>query len=108
MQKLPEAYERKRGDACAKRKRDRPDKRRKLILFQQWPAEWQHLNLLYCWWKVTWPLESTTLANLSLVAADSVNSMPKYKKYQNGPIELRTETMDLDQLLKATNTLLKL
>ncbi len=47
-------------------------------------------------------------ANLSLVAAVSVNSMPKYKKYQNGPIELRTKTLDLDKLPKATNTSLKL
>ena len=35
MQKLPEASDRNRGDAYAK-KRDRPDKRRKLILFQTW------------------------------------------------------------------------
>ena len=38
MQKLPEASDGKRGDAYVK-KRDFPDKRRKLILFQQWPAE---------------------------------------------------------------------
>ena len=46
--------------------------------------------------------------NLSLVAAVSVNSMPKYKKLWNGPIELRTETLDLDKIPKATNMLLKL
>ena len=34
MQKLPEASDKKRGDAGAK-KRDRPDKRRNLTLFQQ-------------------------------------------------------------------------
>ena len=34
MQKLPEAPDRKRGDAYAK-KRNRPDKRKNLILFQQ-------------------------------------------------------------------------
>ena len=44
MQKLPEASGRNRGDACAKKK-DRPDKRRNLILFQQRPAEYQHLDL---------------------------------------------------------------
>ena len=41
MQKLPEASNRKKGDACVKKKGP-PDKRRKLILFQQWPAEWKH------------------------------------------------------------------
>ena len=76
----------KRGDACVKKKGP-PDKRGKLILFQQWPAEWQHLPL---------------------VAAVSVNSMPKYKKLRNGPIELRTKTLDLGKLPKVTNTLLKL
>ena len=50
----------------------------------------------------------TTLANLSPVAAVSVNSMPQYKKYQNGLIELPSKTLDLDKLPKATNTLLKL
>ena len=34
--------------------------------------------------------------------------MPKYKKYQNGSIELRTKTLDLDKLPKTTNTSLKL
>ena len=43
MQKLPEAPEWKMGDAYVK-KRDRPDKRRNLTLFQQWPAEYQHLD----------------------------------------------------------------
>ena len=33
MQKLPEAPDRKRSDACAK-KRNRPDKRKNLVLFQ--------------------------------------------------------------------------
>ena len=32
MQKIPEASDRNRGDACAK-KRDHPDKRRNLISF---------------------------------------------------------------------------
>ena len=43
-----------------------------------------------------------------LVVAVSINSMPKYKKLQNGPIELQTKTLDLDKLPKATNILLKL
>ena len=47
-------------------------------------------------------------ANLSLVVAVLVNSMPKYKKLQNGPIELPTKTVDLDKLPKVTNTSLKL
>ena len=34
MQKLPEASNRKRNDACAK-KRNCPDKRKNLVLFQQ-------------------------------------------------------------------------
>ena len=34
MQKLPEASDRNRDDACAK-KRDHPDKRKNLMLFQQ-------------------------------------------------------------------------
>ena len=38
MQKLPEASDGKKDDACSKKK-DHPDKRRNLILFQQWPAE---------------------------------------------------------------------
>ena len=48
MQKLPEAPDRKKGDACAM-KRNRPGKRKNLVLFQQWPAEWQHLNLSCLW-----------------------------------------------------------
>ena len=39
MQKLPEAPDRKRSNACAKKK-NRPDNRKNLTLFQQWPAEW--------------------------------------------------------------------
>ena len=42
MQKLPEASDRKRGDARVK-KRGHSDKRKNLILFQQWPAEWNTL-----------------------------------------------------------------
>ena len=34
MQKLPEAPNRKRGGACTK-KRNHPDKRKNLVLFQQ-------------------------------------------------------------------------
>ena len=44
MQKLPEAPDRKKGRRMRKEKGP-IDKRRKLILFQQWPAGWQHLNL---------------------------------------------------------------
>ena len=40
MQKLPEASDMKKG------RRMRKEKRWKLILFQQWPAEWQHLAIL--------------------------------------------------------------
>ena len=50
MQKLPEASDRKRGDACA-RKRDRLDKKEETLsfyLFQQRPAECQHLAN---WWR---------------------------------------------------------
>ena len=42
MQKLQEASDKKKG-WCMSNKMGTPDKRRKLILFQQWPAEWQHL-----------------------------------------------------------------
>ena len=38
MQKLPDDPDRKRGDACAK-KRNRLDKRKNLVLFQQCTAE---------------------------------------------------------------------
>ena len=38
MQKLPEAHDWKGGDACAK-ERNHPDKRKNLVLFQQWPAK---------------------------------------------------------------------
>ena len=38
MQKLPEASDSNNGHAC-KKIRDRHDKRKKLILFQQWPVE---------------------------------------------------------------------
>ena len=34
MQKLPEAPDRKRSDVCTKKK-NRPDKRKNLVLFQQ-------------------------------------------------------------------------
>ena len=46
MQKLPDASDRKKGDACAKKK-DRPDTRRNQTLFQQGPAECQHLDRSY-------------------------------------------------------------
>ena len=45
---------------------------------------------------------------LSLVALVSVNSMPKYKSYEMDSSKLRTKTLNLDKLPKATNTLLKL
>ena len=38
MHKLPEAPDWKKGDTSAK-KRNRPDKRKCLVLFQLWPAE---------------------------------------------------------------------
>ena len=95
MQKLPEASDRKKE---WHKEKGNPDKRRKIILFQQWPAEWQHLAnewrmSLIRFWTMHW------LA-LSLVAAVSVNSTPKYKKLGNGPIKLRTKTLDLDKLPK--------
>ena len=42
MQKLPEGSDWKKGRRMCK---GTPDKRKKLILFQQWPANWQHLIL---------------------------------------------------------------
>ena len=44
MQKRPEASDRKKGLRMRKEKGP-PDKRKMLILFQQWPAGWQYLNL---------------------------------------------------------------
>ena len=38
MQKLPEAPDRKKGDTYTKR--NPLSKRKKAILFQQWPAKW--------------------------------------------------------------------
>ena len=45
MQKLPEAPDRKRVDACEK-ERSRLDQRKNLGLFLQWPAEWQRFFFL--------------------------------------------------------------
>ena len=65
MQKLPEASNRKRGDAYA-RKRDRLDKKEEnlsLSLFQLQPAEYQHLAN---WWRTPCVrLLDDTLANPS-------------------------------------------
>ena len=63
IQKLPEAPNKKRGDASAK-KRNRPDKRKNLVLFQQWPSEWHHLNLMPVAEGATRPSLDDTLANL--------------------------------------------
>ena len=93
MQKLPETSDRKRGDACAK-KRDRPDKRRNLALFQQWPAECQHFAN---WWRT--PMRSSlddALANPSAGSSRLFHRQPM------------TKTPDLDKLPKATDTSLKL
>ena len=97
----------KGGDARVKKKGP-PNKRRKHSLFQQWPVELQHLNLPAASEANAAALRRHVGLNLSLVAAVSVNSMPKYKKLRNGPIELQTKTLDLDKLPKATKTLLKL
>ena len=71
----------KRADACVKKK-EPPDKRRKLILFQQWPANWQHLHLPITSGSQRGRSKAPRWANLSLVALVSVNSMPKYKSYE--------------------------
>ena len=93
MQKHPEASDRKRGDACAK-KRDRPDKRRNLILFQQRPAECQHLAN---WWRTPMrPSFDDSLANPSSGSSRLFHH------------QLMTITLDLDKLPKATNTSLKI
>ena len=107
MQKLPEASDRKKGRRMLKRK-GTSDKRRKIILFQQCPANWQHLNLPTASGSQRGCSKVPCWANLSLVALVSVNSMPKYKSYKMGLSKLQTKTLDLDKLLKATNTLLKL
>ena len=90
MQKLPEASDRKKGRRMRKEKGP-PDKK----------EEDHALNLPTASGSQRW-------ANLSLVATVSINNMSKYKKLRNGPIELRTKTLDLDKLPKATNPLLKL
>ena len=63
MLKLPDAPIKKRGDACTK-KRNRPDKRKNLVLFQQWPAELQQSFLLLVE-GATHPSLDDALANLS-------------------------------------------
>ena len=47
MQKLSEAPHKKMGARHAQKKSNPPDKRKNLVLFQQWLAEWQHLNLSF-------------------------------------------------------------
>ena len=65
MQKLPEASDRERGDACAK-KRNRPEKRKNVVLIQQWQAEWQHLDLVLLMVEGAMrPSNGDVLANLS-------------------------------------------
>ena len=81
MQKLPEASDRKKGWRMRKEKETSR---------QQWPAE-LHLNLPAAREANVTALRRHVGLNLSLVATVSVNSMPKYKKLRNGPIELRTK-----------------
>ena len=126
MQKLPEASDRKTGWRKHKEKgtsrqketicqclppdKALPTKGGSSFLFQQWPVGWQHLNLPAAGEANVAALssEAPRWANLSLLAAVSVNSMPKYKKLRNEPIELGTKTLGLDKLPKAINTFLKL
>ena len=106
MQKLPEASDRKKRQRLRKEKGP-SRQRRKLILVQLWSAE-LHQNLPVACGNPRGRSKVSRWANLSLVAAVPVNSIPKYKKLQNGPIELQTKTLDLNKLPKATNTSLKL
>ena len=89
MQKLPEASDRNRGDACAKKK-DRFDKMRNLILFQQRPAECQHLD------------RSCQLLGDSSLANPSTGNN---RLFHHQPM---TKTPDFDELQKVTNTPQKL
>ena len=76
MQKLPEASNRKRGDACTKR--NPLGQRKKPVLFQEWSAK----SFLLLVGGPIRPSLGGAMANLSLVAAVSVNIQPKYKRYQ--------------------------
>ena len=107
MQKLPEASDRKKGRHMRKEKGTSQQK-----------EEAHSLSAVTggvttskppgCKWSQHGHSKVPRWANLSWVAAVSVNSMPKYKKLQNVLIELRTKILDLDKLPKVTNTLLKL
>ena len=79
MQKLPDAPDRKRSDAWAK-ERNLFGKRRKLILFQQWPVEWQHLNLFLQLVEGTMrPSVDDAFANLSTSSSGLFNQRPMTK-----------------------------
>ena len=78
MQKLPDAFDRKKRWRMRKKKGP-PEKRRKLILFQAVTDEVTHH--LANWWKTPRiRLWTKRWLVLSLVAALSINSMPKYKR----------------------------
>ena len=81
MQKLPEISDWKKGRRMRKKKGP-PDQRRKLTLFEQWPANWQHLHLPTASGSQRGRFKAPRWANLSLVAPVFVKSMPKYKNYE--------------------------
>ena len=99
MQKLPEASDRKKGRRMHKEKGTTRQKEENHFLFSNDRQVVVTLRVRH--WTTRWLV-------FSLVAPVSVNSLPKYKKLRNGPIKVRTKTVDLDELSKATNTLLKL
>ena len=96
MQKLPKAPDRKRGDACAKegtmsakkKKKRKKKKKKKPILFQQWLAKWQHLNLPCCWWKAHCAcFYEARWLTFPRVAAVSFTNNPRLKTPNNGLIK---------------------
>ena len=98
MLKLPEASDRKKG-RCMRNEKGTSLQKKETHSLSNLPAT-SEVNVA--------ARRHHVGLNLSLVAAFSVNRMPKYKNLRNGPIELQTKTLDLNKLPKATNTLLKL
>ena len=76
-------------------KRNRPGKRKKPVLFQQWPLDRKYLYLSYCWWKATCPFYAARWLTLPLVAGHICWQQP-ILKVPNGFLKPRLKTPKLD------------
>ena len=104
MQKLPEFPGRKRGDACTKKEPSRSKKETRSLSAVTGEVTTLKSFLLLVGGP-TRPSLGGALAIVSLVAADSVNIQPKYKKFQMDLLnyELKTPNFDKSPLKRPTH-----